>query len=565
MSNFPVVDRGHSSDDWRVCYADYGPTELHLLNLGARAAFLERGLSQKTSREYARHVLVVERYCRERGTTAFGADASIISSFAETLTVAQRGPVRSALGHWWRYLGRVAPPLEAFRVESRETHLPPKRRQKGRAPGRPNKGSAWELDDSEVRARIRSAREAMRRSGLNATSTRQYCWVLWRAEQWCIKRGIELQTIDDENLEEFAETFPRSTSSRRHLKVALGHYFRALKRADPPLWAVRVPRKKRMIARPLEPAEVRKLMSVVHEDGGPRGLAIMLGLFLGLRRFEIAKARYRDFNGGWFEVIGKGDLSARLPVHPEVTRYLERVPRGTSEFLFPARSGGGSVNPTTVWNWVNDAAKEAGIEGLTTHRLRHTCLTYANDATKDLRAVQEFARHERPETTAGYTRASADRLLDIMRALGSAYGLAGADPLPALIDTSWSASLAEVVAGFSGPDYVGDWVALGDLLAEREGWSFAIAPDGCRTLSFHYDPAGLWAAVEDAWVVNPHRFNLFRILGPTEEDVAYWEFSDLDSLGVLLSTFESGDAPFPPTGTFGPGRRDGYLSRVMDL
>lgn len=561
MPDFPVIDHGHSSTDWRVRYAEYGPTELHPLKAGARAAFLELGLSERSSTEYARHVLVVERYCREHGTTAFTADALIISSFAESLTLTLRTHARTALGHWWRYLGRVAPPLDAFRVVGRETHLPPKRQHSGHALGRPHRGDAWELDDSEVAGRIRSAREAMRRAGLNAKSIRQYCAYLWRAEQWCIHQGIELETIDGDALEKFAESIPRSTSSRRGLHSALGHYFRALKRTDPPLWAVRVPRKKRMIARPLEPAEVRKLMAVVREDGGPRGLAIMLGLFLGLRRFEIAKVRYRDFNGGWLEVIGKGDLPARLPVHPEVTRYLDRVPRGTSEFVFPARNGAGPVNPTTVWTWVISAAEEAGIEGLTTHRLRHTCLTYANDATRDLRAVQEFARHERPETTAGYTRASADRLLEIMRALGSAYGLAGTDPAPLTVDSSWSASLAEIVAGFSGPNYVEDWVALGELLAERQGWRFAIEPDGHRILSFHYDPADLWASVDDGWQINPHRLILWRALGPTEEDAACWEFSDLDSLGVLLATFESGDTSMlPPTAVFGPGRRDGALS-----
>lgn len=34
-----------------------------------------------------------------------------------------------------------------------------------------------------------------------------------------------------------------------------------------------------------------------------------------------------------------------------------------------------------------------------------------------LRAVQEFARHARPETTSGYTRATKHRLLEVMRSL----------------------------------------------------------------------------------------------------------------------------------------------------
>lgn len=45
--------------------------------------------------------------------------------------------------------------------------------------------------------------------------------------------------------------------------------------------------------------------------------------------------------------------------------------------------------------------------------LRHTALATANDATRDLRAVQEFARHARPETTALYTRVTARRLMEV--------------------------------------------------------------------------------------------------------------------------------------------------------
>lgn len=73
-------------------------------------------------------------------------------------------------------------------------------------------------------------------------------------------------------------------------------------------------------------------------------------------------------------------------------------------------AGGGPLNPTTVWTWVRTVAASAGLPSVPTHVLRHTCLTTALEATGDLRAVQEFAGHARPETTAGYTRTSKRRL-----------------------------------------------------------------------------------------------------------------------------------------------------------
>jgi site-specific recombinase XerD len=54
--------------------------------------------------------------------------------------------------------------------------------------------------------------------------------------------------------------------------------------------------------------------------------------------------------------------------------------------------------------------------------LRHTMLTEANDRSGDLRTVQEIARHMRPETTAGYTRASDRRLRNAVAAI--CYGVA---------------------------------------------------------------------------------------------------------------------------------------------
>jgi hypothetical protein len=74
---------------------------------------------------------------------------------------------------------------------------------------------------------------------------------------------------------------------------------------------------------------------------------------------------------------------------------------------------------------VKDLAEEAGVGKIHTHRLRHTALTVANDATGDLRAVSKFARHRRIETTMTYTRTTETALSKVMESLD--YG-AGDDP-----------------------------------------------------------------------------------------------------------------------------------------
>ncbi len=552
MSDLSGIEPGGlSSSAWRSRYGDLSADEVALLGELACSAFLGQGLSDRTARTYAQVVAAGERYCRTRHSTLLAADAGLIGGFAATLTLPRRAQARSALASWWRFLGRASPPLDPLRVAGRQSDLPSKRRSRGHAAGRPHRGDSWDLEGSATSERIRRARESMRRAGVNPTSTRQYCRYLAAAERWCSQRDLDLATIEGEALEQLAETVPRSTSSRRALRSALRHYFHALGRSEPPLWAVRVPKKRRMIARPLEPDELRRLLAVVREDGGRRGFAVMLGLFLGLRRFEIATVRFRDFEGGWLELIGKGDLPARLPVHPEVTRNLARIPK-TSAFVFPGRLSG-HASPATIWTWVVQLAEEARIDGLTTHRLRHTCLTYANDATKDLRAVQEFARHERPETTAGYTRASADRLLEVMRALGGAYGVTAPRERPGRASSSkWSATLEDIAAGVDGNQYVDDWSALGNLLAGRSGWHLCVESPGPE-LRFVYEDAPLWVGVDNGWQVNPHRYCLFVELDPDDREVVgCWHFSDIESLGVMLSTFETGDvSALPPTFVLG--------------
>ena len=71
----------------------------------------------------------------------------------------------------------------------------------------------------------------------------------------------------------------------------------------------------------------------------------------------------------------------------------------------------------TIWTWSKEVARVAGIETFTTHQLRHTSLTTALDNTGNLRSVMEFARHTKPETTAGYTRTTKAHLRAVMEAL----------------------------------------------------------------------------------------------------------------------------------------------------
>lgn len=185
---------------------------------------------------------------------------------------------------------------------------------------------------------------------------------------------------------------------------------------------MRVPPKPQMVCRALDDDDddARRLATAAREDGGRHGLAVILGLYQALRREEIATTRWDGVDeAGWLTVMGKGSKRRRIPLHAvtlEALRAVQESREDTSDWVFPGRFGG-PVNPTTVWQWVRDLAQEAGLPPIKCHWTRHTALASQNDATGDLRAVQAFAGHSRPEVTSGYTRAKDTALRKVVDSL----------------------------------------------------------------------------------------------------------------------------------------------------
>jgi hypothetical protein len=279
-------------------------------------------------------------------------------------------------------------------------------------------------------------------------------------------------------------------------------------------------------------------------------LAVVIGLYLGLRRFEIAKLRWADFDDGWLRVVGKGDVEATIPVHPVVTAYLDRL-ADECAFVFPGSSGG-SVCPATIWNWVREVSQEAGLPQVTTHVLRHTALATGNDETGDLRSAQDFARHAEPGTTSGYTRSTKRRLVAFSDAIGDFYGRPreDADPSEGPVGFAPGAiTLADIVRLLDGPHAVAPWIDLQTMLEGRPGWRLDSVDDGSCMVAFMYSPASLSIDVRAPQDGRRPSFSITRVVGPTIDDIAWWELDDVDTLGALLSTFEAGGIPFPPTGS----------------
>lgn len=251
--------------------------------------------------------------------------------------------------------------------------------------------------------------------GLARRSVHEYSRVIRNAEAWFEAQGSALRRASPAMVRAYGETLPLTWATRHVVRAGLGHYWAMNKRKDPPTRSMRVPKAPPMVCRAIEEEDAKLLAKAARHRGDAKGLATVLGLYLALRREEIATLRWAAFSGGWATIIGKGDRSRTIPLHPVVIELLADHPR-TGPWVFPGRVDGHAC-PATIWHWSIEVAEAAGVGHVSTHVLRHTALATANDATGDLRSVQEFAGHADPAVTAGYTRATKKRLTAVMESL----------------------------------------------------------------------------------------------------------------------------------------------------
>lgn len=131
--------------------------------------------------------------------------------------------------------------------------------------------------------------------GLAPRTAQLYLRVADRVARLLAERGTDLTACTPANVAAVAQRFP-SRSSRVQLRGALARAWEALGRQDPPpLKAVRLPPQPRRRSMALDHDIAARLEAAASEligAGDRRGLAVLFGLYSGLRRLEIARARW---------------------------------------------------------------------------------------------------------------------------------------------------------------------------------------------------------------------------------------------------------------------------------
>jgi integrase len=158
--------------------------------------------------------------------------------------------------------------------------------------------------------------------------------------------------------------------------------------------------------------DVRKLLAACH-SGREQALVALCGM-LGLRVSEAIAVCCDDFDFRSRTLTvrnGKGGKDRTIPVHDAA---WDPIMRGINEQPINHLSlvSTGNRNARRLLTAIG---ARCGIE-LASHDLRSTLLTAMYRASKDLRAVQEYAGHSNSKTTESYTGIRMD---DMRSALGA--------------------------------------------------------------------------------------------------------------------------------------------------
>lgn len=254
----------------------------------------------------------------------------------------------------------------------------------------------------------------LRREGRSAATIESYGYWVRRAEG-----GLDLRRASGEEIARWADTLPYTAASRNACLDALRAYWRFAKRRDPPTWAIRAPKRTRGDCRAVQEEAAAALEAEALADGGRKGVAVLLGLYLALRTSEVAGLPCRAWIApDRMRVIGKGPREDVLPVHPVLRMTLDSYARSLngSRWFFPSPVRG-HVTANTIYSWVREIGERAGVPGVFPHALRHTAIATVHDATGQLRVAQQFARHAHSSTTERYTRVNGDRLISAVEAI----------------------------------------------------------------------------------------------------------------------------------------------------
>ena len=138
----------------------------------------------------------------------------------------------------------------------------------------------------------------------------------------------------------------------------------------------------------------------------------------GLRASELCDLKIDHVQPGSVMIsCGKRGKTRTIPVNDRasfwIAKYLEVRKRGPGPFFRTVLKK--PLKRQLLHVIVRSYAKQAGLEKLTPHTIRHAFATHLLDAGADLRLIQEMLGHESIATTQRYTHLSSKKMNEMFK------------------------------------------------------------------------------------------------------------------------------------------------------
>ena len=148
----------------------------------------------------------------------------------------------------------------------------------------------------------------------------------------------------------------------------------------------------------------------------PQADIIRLLLFTGCRKTEIMTLRWQDVGDDVLRLADSKTGPRTVPLNAPARAVLERQRRGEGEFVFPSPRNPQLPRSGELWLWYA-VRKEAGLDDVRLHDLRHSYASQAVLQGIPLPAVARLLGHRHPRMTLRYahvgdreTQAAAERI-----------------------------------------------------------------------------------------------------------------------------------------------------------
>lgn len=157
--------------------------------------------------------------------------------------------------------------------------------------------------------------------------------------------------------------------------------------------------------------EIRRLHRAIDRHAGARSSSarqadiIRLLLLTGCRKGEIMNLRWQDVDGDTLNLADAKAGPRRVFLNVQARAILERQPRAGSAWVFPSPLYPGTPLSPHLPLWY-EVRREAGIEDVRLHDLRHTFASHAVLRGIPLPVVSRLLGHKRPSMTLRYAHVS---------------------------------------------------------------------------------------------------------------------------------------------------------------